>query len=329
MGLHFRWTSEDEPGVTWRRRFERAWPSYRAWFLREGSDARPDLETCRARLADAMPEMVPLWERLCDEAGADDEAARMLSLYRPTPFMSGCTQAVVGGSAPALVRNYDYHPHRCEATFARTTWAGTTVVASLDCLWGVLDGINEHGLTVALSFGGTPEVGDGFGIPLILRYVLETCTNVAEACAVLRRVPSHMTYSVSVVDAAGDYALVYLRPGAATEVVDQAVSANHQHRIEWSAYASSTRSVEREERARAALAEASDVDALVEAFLEPPLFATEYARWFGTLYTVAYRPGERSVEVVWPGAAVHQTVDDFRERELEVPYPVDDARGVG
>ena len=30
--------------------------------------------------------------------------------------------------------------------------------------------MNEYGLVVALSFGGSREVGDGFGIPLILRY---------------------------------------------------------------------------------------------------------------------------------------------------------------
>ena len=50
-----------------------------------------------------------------------------------------------------------------------------------DCLWGLLDGMNDAGLAVSLTFGGRPVLGDGFGIPLVMRYVLETCEDVAEA----------------------------------------------------------------------------------------------------------------------------------------------------
>ena len=57
-----------------------------------------------------------------------------------------------------------------------------------DCLWGLLDGINDSGLAVSLTFGGRKDVGDGFAIPLVVRYVLETCDTVAEARAALARV---------------------------------------------------------------------------------------------------------------------------------------------
>ncbi len=40
-------------------------------------------------------------------------------------------------------------------------------------------------LAVALAFGGRKVTGIGFGIPLVIRYVLETCSNVEEACIVL------------------------------------------------------------------------------------------------------------------------------------------------
>ncbi len=267
-----------------------------------------------------MPELVPLWERLCEMAGDDPEVARMLTLYRPTPYVSGCTQAVRGGASPSLVRNYDYHPHACEATFVRTRWTGTTVIASSDCLWGALDGMNEHGLSVALAFGGSRAVGDGFGIPLILRYVLESCASVAEARKVLRRVPSHMAYNVSVVDRSGAHVVAYLRPGAEAEIVREAVTTNHQRRIDWPEYVAATRSVERKRLTRAALRETSDARSLVERFLEPPLFVTDYEGWHGTLYTVAYLPAERSMEVHWRGASVPQSIDDFTEREFDVPY---------
>jgi len=267
-----------------------------------------------------MPELVPVWERLCSLAEGEGPVARMLSLYRPTPYVSGCTQVVRVRPTPVLVRNYDYHPHACEATFVRTRWLGTDVLAASDCLWGVLDGINEHGLAVALSFGGSREVGDGFGIPLILRYVLESCATVAEACATLGRVPSHMAYNVSLVDRKGAYRVAYLRPGARAEFVRQAVATNHQRRIEWPEYVAATWSEERKRSARTALRAAADTSDLVARFLEAPLFATDYPGWHGTLYTAAYSPLEGAAEVHWPGAAVRQALDDFTEREFDVPY---------
>ena len=264
--------------------------------------------------------MVPLWERLSDLADGERDVARMLALYRPTPYVSGCTQAVHVGSSQVLVRNYDYHPHACEGTFVHTRWLGTTVLASSDCLWGVLDGINEHGLAVALSFGGSRAVGDGFGIPLILRYVLESCTDIAQARKVLRRVPCHMAYNVSMVDRSGAFAVAYLRPGAEPVIVRETVAANHQGRTDWPEYVAMTRSRERKRFTKAALRDVPDGDSLVALFLEPPLYVTDYVGWHGTLYTSSYRPDDGSAEVHWRGASVHQSIDQFTECDFDVPY---------
>ena len=62
-----------------------------------------------------------------------------------------------------------------------TGWAGRRVIGMSDCLWGLLDGVNEDGLAISLAFGGRPVVGDGFGVPLVMRYVLQTCSTVDEA----------------------------------------------------------------------------------------------------------------------------------------------------
>ena len=56
-----------------------------------------------------------------------------------------------------------------------------------DCLWGLLDGMNDAGLAVSLTYGGRRVLGHGFGIPLVLRYLLETCDNVRDASRVLKR----------------------------------------------------------------------------------------------------------------------------------------------
>ena len=57
-----------------------------------------------------MPELMPTFEKLVELAGGSDQAARFLSLYCPTPYFAGCSQAVWTRDDPLLIRNYDYNP---------------------------------------------------------------------------------------------------------------------------------------------------------------------------------------------------------------------------
>ena len=181
--------AEPEPGPRWRAFFEASWPVYRQWYLKEGDAARPSYVTARRMLRTCMPELVGTYDRLVDLAGGGDVAARMLSLYRPPPYLSGCSQAAIAGPDPMLVRNYDYAPSRLEGVVQSTAWGRHRVIGMSDCLWGLLDGINDAGLVVSLTFGGRRVLGDGFGIPVVVRYLLETCATVAEAREALGKVP--------------------------------------------------------------------------------------------------------------------------------------------
>ena len=140
-------------------------------------------------LREHMPELVPTYERLCELAGGGDLEARMLSMWRPPSYLSGCSQGVWTRGEPILVRNYDYSPDRIEGTILSTGWEGRRVIGMSDCLWGLLDGVNDAGLAVSLAFGGRRVVGHGFGVPLVVRYLLQVCATVAEARAVLSRLP--------------------------------------------------------------------------------------------------------------------------------------------
>lgn len=225
--LEFRAIEEPEPGERWRDSFNAMWPAYRSWYLKEGESARPDLATCRRMLADSMPELVPTFERLVALAGGDPLAARFLSMYRPPGFVVGCSQAAfTGDGGPALIRNYDYPASRLERIVYSTSWTGRRVMGMRDCLWGLLDGINDAGLAASLTFGGRPKVGDGFGIPLVIRYLLEVCENVTEACAVLERVPVHAAQNVTVLDRSGDLATVRVGPGRESEVLNVPVGGH-------------------------------------------------------------------------------------------------------
>ena len=319
MHLRFRGLREEAPSEKTAERFQHAWPAYQRWFLREGDHRRPGYLTCRAALSHHMPELVPTWQRLAELVGGGDQQARMLSLYRPTPYLSGCSQAIWQGDAPLLVRNYDYHPQHCDAAILYSAWNGTRVIAQADGLWGVLDGINEHGLALSLAFGGRQIVGDGFGIPLVLRYILEFCTTAPQAFAVLQRVPSHMAYNVHVLDRSGQALNVHVAPDRPAYNVESLVATNHQREVEWTRHAEVTQSLERERFLTENLDRSRE--AFVSSFLRPPLYSTRFDIGFGTLYTAVYDPRNLTATFRWPHHVWTASFDDFSESELLIRYP--------
>ena len=248
-----------------------------------------------------MPELVPTWRRLAAMLGDDPDAKAALALWNPPPFLTGCSQAAVMPGGPALIRNYDWDYRLFDAVVARTAYNGRRVLGMLDCLWGLLDGVNDAGLAVSLTFGGRPQVGEGFGIPMVIRYVLQVCETADEAAQVLRRIPVHMSYNVTVLDRDGRRATVYLAPDRVATVTDRAVATNYQGTVEWAPYAAAIRTVERQERLEEMLAAGADAPSVAAACLRPPLYATRFGEGFGTLYTAEYRPGEGVARYYWPG----------------------------
>ena len=312
--LEFEAVAEPEPGAKWQARFAAMWPAYRAWYVKDGESARPDAATCRRALARYMPELVPTYEQLVALAGGDDLAARLLSLYRPPGFVVGCSQGAFTRESPVLVRNYDYPVARLEGLVYLTAWTGRRVLGMSDCLWGLLDGVNDAGLAVSLTFGGRRDVGDGFGVPLVVRYLLEVCDDVAQAREHLARIPVHAAQNLTLLDRSGTYLTAYVGPGRPPQFHSVAVTTNHQGKVEWPEYARAIRSVEREQRLHELLRDPGLTrERFVDAFLQPPLRNTEYAHGFGTTYTAAYYPAEQRAEYRWPGFTWHQSLDRFQE----------------
>jgi predicted choloylglycine hydrolase len=319
---HFALSSihEDAPDRKWQALFDQHWPAYKTWFLSEGQRARPGYVTSSKRLRTFMPELQSTYERLVELAGGGDLAARFLSFYRPPPYLLGCSQALWAGSqSPALIRNYDYSPELFEWALLRTCWR-RPVIAMSDCLWGVLDGMNDAGLAVSLAFGGSKKTGDGFGVPLVLRYILEVCDRVADAREVLRRVPVHMAYNVALLDHTGASTTAYLTPGRKPRFVHSPVSTNHQDRIEWKAYARMSASIERRSFLEDRLANERETKSqFIARFLYPPIHRTRYDRAFGTLYTAAYHTGDLAIEYRWPNTSLlRQSFARFEEGEKPV-----------
>ncbi|MFC6583434.1 C45 family autoproteolytic acyltransferase/hydolase [Sulfitobacter aestuariivivens] len=229
MTLTFDAVDEAIPGPKWAARWTRSWPAYEAWFVARGGDAGPSRTACRAALRTHMPELIATYDRLINLAGGSDRAARFLSTWCPPSYLGGCSLAAVADRDDVrLVRNYDLSPDLNEGLLLRTEWTGRAVMGMVEFLWGLSDGINDAGLSVALAYGGTGETREGFGIATILRYVLETCDTVQEALAAFRRIPSHMAYNVVIADAEGETASIELAPGGGATLMPQAIATNHQ-----------------------------------------------------------------------------------------------------
>jgi predicted choloylglycine hydrolase len=308
---------EDEPGERMAAQLRTLWPAFRDWW-QEGANSRPDAEEARVRLEQHMPELIPIWQRLTAMLGDDPVAGAALALWNPPPFLTGCSQAAVLPGGPALIRNYDWDYRLFDATVARTAYGGRRVLGMLDCLWGLLDGINEAGLALSLTFGGRPQVGEGFGIPLVIRYVLQVCQTVEEAVQALRRIPVHMSYNVTALDRDGSRATVYLAPDRPAHVTGRAVATNHQDTVEWAPYAAAIRTVERQEQLEDLLTAGADVPAVVAACLRPPLYATRFGAGFGTLYTAEYRPAEGVARYHWPGQTWTHALDHLGPGSIQV-----------
>lgn len=301
MQLNFRSLTEERPGEAWRKVFAHGWPGWSEWYTARSKGDGPDLRDSRRALRRHMPEYESLWDELSLVSGADDSAAQFLSFWSPPRYLVNCSQAVlVDGDGPMLIRNYDLDPDLNEATLLSTNWRGRRVVGMVEAMAGLADGMNDAGLAASLTFGGRVERQPGFGIPIIMRYVLETCTTTRDAVEVLRSVPSHMSYNVTVIDAAGEWATVFLAPDRPAIVTRQRWATNHQLGVEWPRHGRVSNTMGRAQHLETLL-ERSDLSAglLASEFLRPPLFGTNYKQGFGTVYTACYRPVLGTVTLSW------------------------------
>lgn len=304
-------------GPELERAFEAYWPAYQKWMSR----AKPKIssKTAREKLGEHMPELVPAYAALLAQLGDDADVARFLTLYRPPPLVRGCTQAIwQGKGGPAMVRNYDHAPHLADGIVLRADWDGVSTLCMTDCIFGALDGVNEHGLCVALAFGGRQVSGDGFAAPLLVRYALQTCRTASEAAEAIARVPCYMTYTFVCLDASGEHATVYAAPDRPSRIDHARASTNHQGKVEWPQYAASCKTVERLHTAHDLLdAKGQSLESLAEGFLKAPIYRTGYSKGSGTLYTSVYTPQDRGLDLRWPQARMHQSLDRFEPGAIE------------
>ncbi|SEG84696.1 Predicted choloylglycine hydrolase [Actinacidiphila yanglinensis] len=246
-----------------------------------------------------MPELVPVLDRLAgqlDRPGAE----AFLTHAALRPFTQSCTQIGRNGT---LLRNYDLPPDQCEGTIASSCFL-RPVIGMQDMLWGLLDGMNDAGLAISLTWGGRSVHGGGFAILIVVRYLLETCDTVDEAVARLPSLPIAVPQNLTLVDPV-QAVTVFVGPDIPPTVAPDACAANHQH---LPVTAEQERALRTQERLRAIRAAGTDD---VVAMLKPPLYRSVDEQGSRTLYTARYRPVEGRVTYHWPDESWPQSFGDF------------------
>ena len=186
---------------------------------------------------------------------------------------------------------------------------------------GAPAGTGGAGLAAALSFGGRNVSGTGFGIPLLLRHVLEVAQNTAEAIQLLQRVPASMCYSITLLDRHDDWATVFVSPDRPTEVSRQRVVTNFQHEVEWPQHAQATHAVQRRDKLQWIIDTPHTLHQASQALLHAPLYQHGFLRGHGTLYSAVYRPRSGRIELAWPHQQWHQSLADFQPGQRDIAYP--------
>jgi len=318
--LNFEIIKETAPGEKFKHLFEKNWPAYRAWYLDEGETARPTYLECVTALKKYMPELFPVYEQLLALLDADDIKARFLSLYQPPPFYSGCSQLIVKGEEDALIRNYDFPPMLCEGTIMHSQWLGKSVIAMSDCVWGALDGINDSGLAVSIAYGGRLVQGEGFGITIVVRYVLETCTTVEQAIKAFKRIPVHLDYNIALLDKRGEHATLFIAPDRDVCISNVSTSTNHQDADGQETLFIEDSMTRLNALNQLALSDQQSVQEITWQFLQPPIYRPHQEYQSGTLYTAAYLPKQGKVNYLWPSQSLTLSFEQFTEQEVHVFY---------
>ncbi len=137
-----------------------------------------------------------------------------------------------------------------------------------------------------------------------------------------------MAYNVTVLDASGAYATLYLSPDKNPVVLQEPIATNQQELIDWHYYAAITGTQERKEVLEQ-LHQRKDLktEAIVMKFLKTPLYNYNYQKNFGTLYTAKYDVTKKQVDLYWPEARVMtQSFDNFNEENLLIHLGADNKK---
>lgn len=110
-----------------------------------------------------------------------------------------------------LARNYEYCPHESDLCLITTKVKGkASHIGFSELGLGRNDGINEHGLCISMSNAAPGQTSDSIGVEfwVIIRAVLDLCTNVSEVIELIKNIPTSTYTNFIVADKNANSALI-------------------------------------------------------------------------------------------------------------------------
>lgn len=243
----------------------------------------------------------------------------VMSCLRPRCSQLALNANRMADGAPLLARNYDFNPSAEDFTLVRTSIQGKYAhLGTSTMTFGRDEGINEHGLSVAMSSCGLPigalkymqpPTSKGLIFWVVIRSLLENCRNLDEALAMLRDMPIAFNLNMIVMDAEGNAALIEALDGKQLVLPMENGSlyaTNHALAPEFKPEKALRNSVQREQSIQQFIETPQKTEAGVKQLLlthvdEGGLFNPYYADFLGTTKSIVMRPAAKTLEICWGG----------------------------
>ncbi|WP_061810060.1 C45 family autoproteolytic acyltransferase/hydolase [Rossellomorea vietnamensis] len=253
-----------------------------------------DLPEMKSIYTSFSPHLMEELEGLAEGFGISSlKAAALCSGYDvPKTEAMGCSSLL---SKECYVRNYDFSPDLYDGVFSmvQPKQAFASAGYNLQVL-GRHDGVNEHGLVAGLHFVSHDGYRKGVSPWAAIRMVLDTCSSLEDAVALLQEIPHSACYNFSIGDRNGKMAEVEASPEKVTvrygesflscvnHFQDEQMNSKNRPFIEGS--------LERNEHLLRLNEEQLSHRQLFHHFkdIDSPIFFSDYENLFGTLHTFSY-----------------------------------------
>lgn len=214
-----------------------------------------------------------------------------------------------------LMRNYDYHPKTYEGRYAlfAPTDGGYATIGPTQRIVGRMDGMNEHGLSLAYNFMHRKNPGDGFICNTIGRMILEMTKDVNEAVSLLEEIPHRHSFSYILNDPKGESRIIETTPRGVV-VREGMKCTNHFEMMKDENRKYLKDSIERMDVLDEIWHEGMNSQSAFSLLNDKTkgVFVEDYKSWAGTIHTTAYFPKKLKAKIAL-GSNKNPVVFDFRQ----------------
>lgn len=247
-----------------------------------------------------------------------------LTFYAMSCLRPRCSQIALDGNRmsdgmPLLARNYDFNPSAEDFTLVRTSIDGKYAhLGTSTMTFGRDEGINQYGLSVAMSSCGLPigalkymqpPTSNGLIFWVVIRSLLENCRNLDEAINMIKEMPIAYNLNMIIMDADGNAALVEaLNDKKIILPIENGMlyATNHALAKEFKHGKALRNSVQREqsilEFSKPAQINEVDIKKLLLTHVNNGgLFNPYYKDFLGTTKSIVMRPTDKTLEICWGG----------------------------